>query len=379
MLFHVHIEFQPEHDLSPEEFEIVDSFPQDLKFPESQQQALMGRSTKNEIVLPQLVVSGQHARIYREEGGDGKFFLEDLGSRNGTLLGGKMLPKGGRKLLRPGDKIKIVDFELTFFSGVEALVQSSEGSTEAISLELMKQLGDYEGIEQRLPRLVVLSGEIELRQDFVFASMYSEYDMGRSPACEFHVPDVNMSRQHVKFYRDLGAVKMWDMGSRNGVLHNGERMLPNTEYELRDRDVLTVGTMRFQFDDPMAEYLREENEEPEELPSAEMKDPVKRDIPMPEVPHPLGDVPELPPPPGSATDAPQASSASVSEGSEGVTESEGIETVEQGDEDALSGQTMLDELPNPGLSLGQKFVVIGVGGIGALVILAILAAVFLMD
>jgi serine phosphatase RsbU (regulator of sigma subunit) len=54
-------------------------------------------------------VSRQHAAIERE--GD-EFFLEDKGSRNGTLLNGKVL--SGRRALRNDDRIDICGVELTF-------------------------------------------------------------------------------------------------------------------------------------------------------------------------------------------------------------------------------------------------------------------------
>ncbi len=48
-------------------------------------ESIIGRDDSNEVVLLANTVSGRHARIFRE---GGAFYLEDLGSRNGTLLDG---------------------------------------------------------------------------------------------------------------------------------------------------------------------------------------------------------------------------------------------------------------------------------------------------
>ena len=48
----------------------------------------IGRSKKNDIYIPDPFLSTTHARIFFA---DGEFFLEDLGSTNGTLFNGKYI------------------------------------------------------------------------------------------------------------------------------------------------------------------------------------------------------------------------------------------------------------------------------------------------
>lgn len=48
----------------------------------------IGRSKKNDIIIPDPFLSTTHARIFFA---DGEFFLEDLGSTNGTLFNGKYI------------------------------------------------------------------------------------------------------------------------------------------------------------------------------------------------------------------------------------------------------------------------------------------------
>ena len=51
----------------------------------------IGRSRTAEIPLLLDIVSRQHCRLIHE---DGRWFVEDLGSSNGTLLNGKSIEKG---------------------------------------------------------------------------------------------------------------------------------------------------------------------------------------------------------------------------------------------------------------------------------------------
>ena len=47
---------------------------------------VVGRSSKADLTIPDRSMSRMHARLYQDQG---KWLVEDLGSRNGTLLGGR--------------------------------------------------------------------------------------------------------------------------------------------------------------------------------------------------------------------------------------------------------------------------------------------------
>lgn len=64
--------------------------------------ATLGRSPTSTIVLPDTFASTEHARIVRRRG---QWWLEDLNSRNGTLLNGT--PISGSVVLSSGDMIGI--------------------------------------------------------------------------------------------------------------------------------------------------------------------------------------------------------------------------------------------------------------------------------
>jgi pSer/pThr/pTyr-binding forkhead associated (FHA) protein len=62
----------------------------------------IGRGGGCGIVLDDSFVSQVHARVFRR---DGEVYVEDLGSRNGTLVNGR--PVGGTQRLRRGDKVQV--------------------------------------------------------------------------------------------------------------------------------------------------------------------------------------------------------------------------------------------------------------------------------
>lgn len=72
-------------------------------------EAIIGRNKKCDIVLKGQYVSGQHVRIWYEKG---EWYLEDLGSRNGTEINGQRIRN--RVMLDPQDKIVIGDLHFIF-------------------------------------------------------------------------------------------------------------------------------------------------------------------------------------------------------------------------------------------------------------------------
>ena len=88
----------------------IDSLPFKIKEYYSIDEAIsLGRHGDNDIVIKDPYVSKQHFQIIKDEG---KFYLEDLNSANGTSLnGGKVLDV---VKLKNGDIIKIGQIEFLF-------------------------------------------------------------------------------------------------------------------------------------------------------------------------------------------------------------------------------------------------------------------------
>lgn len=74
---------------------------------------IIGRAPDCDLVLDPQGVSRHHARVFRV---DGRYFVEDLRSRNTTRLNDQTMPPGRQHPLRPGDKINICDVEFVFLN-----------------------------------------------------------------------------------------------------------------------------------------------------------------------------------------------------------------------------------------------------------------------
>src|SRR3954471_13830940 len=83
--------------------------------------AVVGRDPTVALVMQgegSHVVSGRHARFFL---GDGAWWVEDVGSRNGTYVGGQRLKGGDRRKLSVGDEVALGS------SGPRFQVEEAEG------------------------------------------------------------------------------------------------------------------------------------------------------------------------------------------------------------------------------------------------------------
>ena len=90
----------------------LQGFPLGTKIPLEGVSVTLGRHPACDIVLESVSVSRQHARILNI---DGDFYVEDLHSRNGTLLNGRTVVQ--RQLLAEDDELGICDFLFVFHRG----------------------------------------------------------------------------------------------------------------------------------------------------------------------------------------------------------------------------------------------------------------------
>ena len=121
---------------------------------------LIGRGESCDIKVPSIKASRNHCRIFKAIGG---YFLEDLGSANGTLHNGILI---GRKLLKHNDEIEVGRIKLRFIDKTEdPLIGRRLGHYQIIE----KIGGGAEGVIYH-GRQVALKQEVALkllREEFV--------------------------------------------------------------------------------------------------------------------------------------------------------------------------------------------------------------------
>jgi hypothetical protein len=105
-----------------------------LDVPLRRERVTLGRRADNDVCLPNLAVSGEHAVVMTILSDS---FLEDLGSTNGTLVNGKPIAK---HFLRDGDLIDIGRHKLLYFVDDEAIPPA--GILKKAVREAVGDLGD---------------------------------------------------------------------------------------------------------------------------------------------------------------------------------------------------------------------------------------------
>lgn len=95
--------------------------------------AIIGRHPECDVILTVGAVSRHHAKIFQTDAG---YFLEDLQSRNGTFVNGKLVTNTHR--LEEGDRIRICEVELSFhLDSPPAFTPSSEMTFDGTQFGIM--------------------------------------------------------------------------------------------------------------------------------------------------------------------------------------------------------------------------------------------------
>ena len=98
------------------------------EYPIDAGEAKLGRTADNDVVIKDASASRSHARVF-EKGG--RFFLEDLGSANGTKVNNAPLKPKAPKEVKPGDTIAIGDWAFTLGAPAAEPEAEDEGGEAA--------------------------------------------------------------------------------------------------------------------------------------------------------------------------------------------------------------------------------------------------------
>tara|TARA_Y100001934_G_scaffold199374_1_gene234999 strand:+ start:235 stop:1317 length:1083 start_codon:yes stop_codon:yes gene_type:complete len=217
----------------------------------TEREVLIGRESTADFQVPLSTVSRRHARISET---DQVYLLEDLGSTHGTVLNGRRLESGEKKVLRDGDVIELTKAKVTCDIELEKLVSAdpNEGTQAIAARAVQGILGRLGEAQSEGPYFRILTGADEGKR-FSLGGGVTEWTMGRAKDCELVLNDPNVSRRHALVKKDWNGFIVEDLGSKNGVLIGDNKI--NKARRLKDRDEITVGPVKLLFIDPDAELM----------------------------------------------------------------------------------------------------------------------------
>lgn len=187
----------------------------------------VGRARDNDIVIENLSVSRNHARIRKV---DGKFIITDLNSANGTFVNGVQITKTE---LVDNDVISIGKHKLQFINKPltdEQIISDAFGADRTM-------------IVDKTPNacLIVTKGR---QKDQEFKISKYETSIGRSAENDIRLHDWFVSKKHATIIRQGQKFFIKDLGSWRGMKVAGKQI---KEVELNDGDEIEFGTTTLVF------------------------------------------------------------------------------------------------------------------------------------
>ena len=181
-----------------------------------------------DVLIFDKTVSRSHARLEIED--DGRALVEDLGSTNGTQVGGeRLLPNVPRRLAN-GDAVQ--------FGSIALVLRLPEMAVSDIVPPLASAenaRGQVSGMQAGGVGIVLLKPGMTT--------------FGRRPENTIVLAgDLYVSGAHAQISADDDVFILTDIGSTNGTLLNGERLPINTPVTLDSGDVVVIGATALRFD-----------------------------------------------------------------------------------------------------------------------------------
>ena len=197
----------------------------------------LGRHPACDIVLESVSVSRQHARILNI---DGDFYVEDLHSRNGTLLNGR--PVVQRQLLAEDDELGICDFSFTFHQGPSKRAVAPPASRRESAVDAVMFDDDRPAVNSTImSKLTVSTGSTGLRlevnaQAKLKALMEISQNLGRALGLAEVLPKLLDSLFTIFVQADRGFIVLRDPQSG--------KLVPKAIKQRRNDDTQTLRISR---------------------------------------------------------------------------------------------------------------------------------------
>lgn len=203
-----------------------------------------------DVLLEDQTVSRRHALVILE---DGKCFVEDLGSTNGTSVNGAQLAKGKRVEVESGAELKFGSSRLTLdlpempaatdeAPAEEIAEETPDVEAEAEPVEIADEIAEVveEAVEEETPAPVAVAQLIG--EGIAFAVIPGANTIGRRGDNTIVLSgDPYVSVSHAQIAAEDGSFILTDVGSTNGTMLNGTKVEPNQPVTLTAGDEIVFG------------------------------------------------------------------------------------------------------------------------------------------
>ncbi len=169
------------------------------------QRLTIGRDKANGLAIDDEGLSLHHAELRQE---DGKLFVWDAGSVNGTFLNGEKVAQKAE--VKAGDVLR--------FHLIEILITDpAKGAAQPLPAAIKRDIEKPVLPQWQLKAMTgAISGKMFL--------MDGTTVLGRDPGCDIVITGTHVSRRHAEISIRSGQLWMKDLGSSNGSFLNGKRI-----------------------------------------------------------------------------------------------------------------------------------------------------------
>lgn len=189
----------------------------------------IGRARDNDIVVENLSVSRNHARIRHQ---DGKYILTDLNSANGSFVNGQRVTKAE---LEEHDIISIGKHKLHFLVDASQIENPAEEVSASDPVDISPQTANID--PAHFGGVLIVTRGKQAQQVFPLGS--SQTTIGRANDNDIRLHDWFVSKNHAVILREGPSFTLRDLGSWRGTTVNGETV---KEKPLKQGDELVFGT-----------------------------------------------------------------------------------------------------------------------------------------
>lgn len=217
----------------------------------------VGRESAD-VLLPDPAISRRHARVTLDD--DGKCWVEDFGSTNGTYVAGNQVSQSQRIEAADGVEIKFgsvslilrlpspvaVEETLSEEIPVDAEVTTAAPESDAsVSDEGAAPLTE-ETAEVEIPPVARLFSASDPAKDFRINE--GPNNVGRRSTNDIVITDDQyVSGSHAQIVVDQLGMWLIDVGSTNGTVLNGSKIAPNMRMALSGDDEIVFGQTSLKF------------------------------------------------------------------------------------------------------------------------------------